>query len=182
LDQATLGLSREYLIKGLEDKDVKAYLDYQVGLATLLGADRDRALKEQTEALEFEIKLANVSIWYRRIKFFFSTYSNPHVINFDCMALWWSTFVSQINLPREERRDANKLYNPMTIKELSLKVPEIPWLVYMNTILAPHHVLTENERVIVDVPDYFPKLVDLLAKTPKRCAIIFDYKQTKIEI
>jgi hypothetical protein len=38
----------------------------------------------------------------------------------------------------------------------------------MNTILAPHHVLTENERVIVDVPDYFPKLVDLLAKTPKR--------------
>ena len=67
MDQATLGLSREYLIKGLEDKDVKAYLDYQVGLATLLGADRDRALKEQTEALEFEIKLANVSI----IKLFF---------------------------------------------------------------------------------------------------------------
>lgn len=132
LDQATLGLSREYLIKGLGDKDVKAYLDYQVGLATLLGADKDSALKQQTEALEFEIKLAN------------------------------------INLPREERRDANKLYNPMTIKELSLIVPEIPWLVYMNTILAPHHVLTENERVIVDVPDYFPKLVDLLAKTPKR--------------
>ena len=90
-------------------------------------------------------------------------------------------FCVQINLPREERRDANKLYNPMTIKELSLKVPEIPWLVYMNTILAPHHVLTENERVIVDVPDYFPKLVDLLAKTPKRCAIIL-LLQTKIEI
>lgn len=74
----------------------------------------------------------------------------------------------QINLPREERRDANKLYNPMSIKELSQKVPEIPWLAYMNTILAPHHVLTENERVIVDVPDYFPKLVDLLANTPRR--------------
>ena len=56
----------------------------------------------------------------------------------------------------------------MTIKELSEKVPQIPWLTYMNTILAPHHVLTEDERVIVDVPDYFPKLVDLLAKTPKR--------------
>ena len=76
--------------------------------------------------------------------------------------------INQINLPREERRDANKLYNPMTIKELSQKVPQIPWLDYMNTILAPHHVLTEDERVIVDVPDYFPKLVDLLAKTPKR--------------
>lgn len=133
LDQATLGMpGREYLIKGLDDKDVKAYLEYQVGLASLLGADKEQARKEQTEALEFEIKLAT------------------------------------INLPREERRDANKLYNPMTIKELSEKVTGIPWLEYMNTILAPHHVLTENERVIVDVPDYFPKLVKLLAETPRR--------------
>lgn len=56
----------------------------------------------------------------------------------------------------------------MTIKELSAKVPDIPWLEYMNTVLAPHHVLTEDERVIVDVPDYFPKLTALLAATPKR--------------
>ena len=56
----------------------------------------------------------------------------------------------------------------MTIKELSGKVPQIPWLTYINTILAPHHVLTEDERIVVDVPDYFLKLVDLLAKTPKR--------------
>lgn len=61
MDQATLGMpGREYLIKGLEDKDVKAYLEYQVGLAALLGADRESARKEQTEALEFEIKLATV--------------------------------------------------------------------------------------------------------------------------
>ena len=80
---------------------------------------------------------------------------------------------AQINLPREERRDATKLYNPMTIKELSEKVPGIPWLDYMNTILAPHHVLTEKERVIVDVPDYFPKLIELLAQTPKRSLFFF---------
>ena len=61
LDQAKLGMpGREYLIKGLEDKDVKAYLEYQVGLATLLGADAESARKEQTEAVEFEIKLATV--------------------------------------------------------------------------------------------------------------------------
>ena len=54
----------------------------------------------------------------------------------------------------------------MTIKELSQKVPQIPWLDYINTILAPHHVLTEDERVNVNVPDdYFPNLVDLLANT-----------------
>jgi hypothetical protein len=67
LDQATLGLSREYLIKGLGDKDVKAYLDYQVGLATLLGADKDSATKQQTEALEFEIKLANVILLFQSL-------------------------------------------------------------------------------------------------------------------
>ena len=61
LDQAKLGMpGREYLIKGLEDKDVKAYLEYQVGLATILGADEESARKQQTEALEFEIKLATV--------------------------------------------------------------------------------------------------------------------------
>lgn len=68
----------------------------------------------------------------------------------------------------EERRDPNKLYNPMTISELSEEVPDIPWLEYINMIAAPHHVLTEDERVIVEVPDYFTNLTELLANTPKR--------------
>ena len=51
----------------------------------------------------------------------------------------------QITLQREERRDDNYLYNPMTMKELSEKVPDIPWLHYVNTILAPDHVLTEDD-------------------------------------
>lgn len=51
---------REYLLKGLDDKDVKAYLDYQIGLASLLGADREKATKEQTLAVQFEIELAKV--------------------------------------------------------------------------------------------------------------------------
>ena len=76
---------------------------------------------------------------------------------------------TQISIPQEDRRDdQKKLYNPMTIKELSEKMPGIPWLDYMNTILAPHHVLTEKERVNVRVPDYISKLIDLLARTPKR--------------
>jgi len=51
---------REYLLKGLQDKDVKAYLEYQIGLAVLLGADPVEARKEQTAAVEFEIQLATV--------------------------------------------------------------------------------------------------------------------------
>lgn len=61
IDQAALGLSREYLSKGLEDKIVKAYYEYMVDIAVIYGADRNRAERELMESLEFEMKLANVS-------------------------------------------------------------------------------------------------------------------------
>ena len=53
--------SRKYLLKGLNDTDVQAYLHYQVGLAELLGANRTRAEEELKESIEFEIQIANVS-------------------------------------------------------------------------------------------------------------------------
>ncbi|KAJ8954561.1 hypothetical protein NQ318_000795 [Aromia moschata] len=61
LDQASLGLRREFLTKGLDDKIVGAYYNYMVDIAVLFGADRDRAVRELRESLEFEMKLANVS-------------------------------------------------------------------------------------------------------------------------
>jgi len=61
LDQATLGLSREYLSKGFDDKIVQAYYRYMVDIAVILGANRERARTELKESLEFEIQLANVS-------------------------------------------------------------------------------------------------------------------------
>lgn len=61
IDQAALGLSREYLIKGIENPIVEAYHSYQVDMAVLYGADRKRAEKEMREVLEFEFALANVS-------------------------------------------------------------------------------------------------------------------------
>lgn len=61
LDQSAIGLSREYLVKGLEDKIVSAYYDYMVDLAVIYGADRTRAKSELMDSLNFEIALANVS-------------------------------------------------------------------------------------------------------------------------
>merc|ERR1719370_689815 len=47
IDQPPLGMpSRKYLLKGLNDTDVQAYLHYQVSLAELLGANRTRAEEE----------------------------------------------------------------------------------------------------------------------------------------
>lgn len=67
IDQAALGLSREYLIKGIENPIVKAYHSYQVDMAVLYGADRSRAEKEMREVLEFEFDLANVSFVFTEL-------------------------------------------------------------------------------------------------------------------
>ena len=61
IDQASLGMSREYLVNGLEDDDVNSYYNYMVNVAVLLGADRATAAKELKESLEFEISLAHAS-------------------------------------------------------------------------------------------------------------------------
>lgn len=53
-------MSREFLIKGKENKLVQAYHSYQVDTAVLYGAEREDAEKEMGEVLDFEISLANV--------------------------------------------------------------------------------------------------------------------------
>ena len=64
IDQAPLGLSREYMIKGLNDSLVRAYDSYMVDIAVIYGADRERAEKEMRESLEFEFAMANVSLQF----------------------------------------------------------------------------------------------------------------------
>jgi len=61
-DQPSLGLSREYLIKGLEEKEVKAYFRYMVETAIYLGADKETAVKQMKDVLRFELKLAEMSL------------------------------------------------------------------------------------------------------------------------
>lgn len=60
IDQTSLELGREYLVKGLEEKAVKAYYNFMVDNAVIFGADKARAEAEMNDALEFEIKLAKV--------------------------------------------------------------------------------------------------------------------------
>ncbi|KAJ9599169.1 hypothetical protein L9F63_010346 [Diploptera punctata] len=62
VDQASLGISREYLSKGFGEKIVDAYYSYLVDIAVILGADPERAKKEIRESVEFEMKLANISL------------------------------------------------------------------------------------------------------------------------
>jgi len=62
IDQASLGLDREYLIKGFEDKDVQAYYRYMVDAAIYLGAEKENAESELKESLMFELDLAELTM------------------------------------------------------------------------------------------------------------------------
>ena len=62
LDQPTLGISRDYLVAGLQHTEVAAYLAYMVDVATMLGADRQQAEVEMLEVVKFEMELANISL------------------------------------------------------------------------------------------------------------------------
>ena len=60
LDQASPSLTREYLVKGFEDKTVQYYYNFMVDTAVFLGAERSFAESELKESLLFEIELANI--------------------------------------------------------------------------------------------------------------------------
>ncbi|XP_070498436.1 neprilysin-2-like [Chironomus tepperi] len=62
IDQTDFGLDIEYLRKGINDSIVQAYLNYQIDIAVLFGADRERAEKEAMDVVQFEIELANISL------------------------------------------------------------------------------------------------------------------------
>ena len=60
--------------------------------------------------------------------------------------------LANISLGREERRDSERLYNPLTIADLSRLEPSVPWLRYINTLLAGADIaVTQHERIVVEV-------------------------------
>jgi len=62
IDQPSFGLEQEFLVKGFEEKTVQSYLNFLIENAVLLGAQRERAEQELREVVEFEIKLAKISL------------------------------------------------------------------------------------------------------------------------
>ena len=62
LDQPSPSLSREYLMKGLNDSDVQAYFTYMKDISLLMGATAEKAEEEMLEVLKFEIEIANITL------------------------------------------------------------------------------------------------------------------------
>lgn len=52
----------EFLVKGIQDTNVKAYYDFMVDAAIMFGANKSAAERELLDSLNFEIELAKVCI------------------------------------------------------------------------------------------------------------------------
>lgn len=74
----------------------------------------------------------------------------------------------QISLSKKYRGDLNTTYNPMNIREIQTRYPNIPWTEYVNDLLAPSRRLENSEAIVVVVPSFLESFSDLVAKTPKR--------------
>lgn len=83
-------------------------------------------------------------------------------------------------MPNEKRRNATKLYNPFTLREVNEKYPYIPWVEYINALLPKGLNVDENEVIIVSVPSFFDALGPLLENTPKRT--IANYMMWRITV
>ncbi|KAK9869804.1 hypothetical protein WA026_003536 [Henosepilachna vigintioctopunctata] len=76
--------------------------------------------------------------------------------------------LAKILVESEDRRNESAEYNPMTIRELQVRFPSIPWLQYINTKLEPFVTLTYDDVVIVTLPQYIERMEKLISVTPKR--------------
>lgn len=143
----------EFLAKGIQDTNTKAYYDFMVDAAVMFGANRTAAEHELLDSLNFEIALAKVSGLSSGFQF---------------RERIFDSVIFQIAVPEGERRNLSALYNPFTIDQLQVKYPYLNWLEYIDGLLPPGVDINGNELLIVDVPDYFAQLGPILWATNKR--------------
>jgi len=68
--------------------------------------------------------------------------------------------------PAADRRDADKIYNPMTIAELKKLAPQFPWDAYFASAGIPENAPHSGRMVIVAEKSAFPKLAAVFGQTP----------------
>ena len=140
-DQPSLGLKRPYLIKGAEDKDVKAYLDYMVNSAVFLGANKESARMEMKEALDLELKIAARNLPEEERRNSTALYNTMTVR--EVAALYpdmdWVEYINAILSPdRSVTIDENEIVNvavPKYIKEFKEMISGVPARTIANLIM-----------------------------------------------
>ena len=137
VDQPGLGLDREYLIKGFEDKDVQAYYRYMVDTAVYLGAQRKVAEQELKESLMFELKIAQITLPQEERRNT-STLNNQMTIeegNKLYPGFNWTQHINNMHNSLEVPMTSNEVINvavPKYIIKLAEYLPTVPARVQSN--------------------------------------------------
>jgi len=176
IDQPSLGLSREYLIKGADDKDVKAYLKYMIDTAIFLGASKEAASAEMEEALELELKIAEMNLprEERRNK---TALYNPMTVKKASElypGLPWVDYINSVLSPdRSVTIDESEVVNvavPKTIRQIGELIDSAPARTVANLIMwrnvkSSMSYLTE-EAIAIQL-EYSKALTGKATKSPR---------------
>mgnify|MGYP003337991161 CR=1 FL=1 len=79
------------------------------------------------------------------------------------------TALAKLHWPRDETREAEKIYNPLTINELARFAPRFAWKAFFEEMgIKPPSGAKDlgARRVIIAEKSAFPKIADLFGKTP----------------
>lgn len=162
LDQASLGLSREYLVKGMDEKIVAAYYRYMVDVAVLFGADRQRAAKELRESLDFEIGLAKISLPLEERRDAAKLYNPMRIADLqrDFPSIPWQEYLNTLLHPLSIRQDDIIIVNsPKYLTELEAILSTTPKR-YAQLHVVCGGILAGNRfpstRLPVRILFYFP--------------------------
>ncbi|XP_054008312.1 endothelin-converting enzyme homolog isoform X1 [Hylaeus anthracinus] len=80
----------------------------------------------------------------------------------------FETKLAKIMTPLEERRDEEKLYNPMTLNELQRKAPFMSWVDYFqNATRLVNKKISGDATIVNFAPEYFVKLSKLVLEYNK---------------
>lgn len=74
--------------------------------------------------------------------------------------------IAKVQWPNEERRDEDKVYNPMPFSQIEKLAPQFPWKAYFSEARIPITAPHGEREVIVAEKSAFPKLGEIFAKTP----------------
>ena len=74
--------------------------------------------------------------------------------------------IAQVQWPNEDRRDEDKIYNPMSVGELKKLAPQFYWDTFLTAARIPLTSAHGERQVVVAEKSAFPKLAAIFAETP----------------
>ncbi|XP_070560617.1 membrane metallo-endopeptidase-like 1 [Ptychodera flava] len=150
LDQPSLGLpSRNYYLQDRRsNKYLQAYLEYMTTIATMLGADADVAAGDFNDLIEFEIRLANLTIQKDKRRDVNALYNKMTIaqLQYNVTGFDWLDFFRQLGASwSADLQDSEEIVvsEPRHIREITEVVQNTPhrtianyivWITIMNRI------------------------------------------------